>query len=176
MAKVKLKSGDVLIVTEEEAQRISLLLQDKSLKEMSAPLAITHKDGMWMGSVNDTQQLYMDKGSEERIPFNTRKEMAEFHIKHGKHNERYHKGYGYLDMITLYRLKCELVELYDNGFYFELKDLKVSPEYYNECIGKWRMYAFNLNNIGMLNENITLDGEHYFPKSELRSSIGQRTE
>lgn len=171
MAKIKLRSGDTLQVEDEEARRVSAVKQETQLTELSLPTSIQHTEGVWVGSLSDVQQIFLGNIKDNRIPFESKKDLCMFHVKYGKHKEYYKKGFGLLDMSTLYRIDNGMVELIDDGFGLVLVDRKVDPSTIEELMGKWAMYTSNLALDGTLLDNVTLDGREYFSKHELRASV-----
>jgi hypothetical protein len=173
MAKIKFKNGEYILVTNEEASRISKNKLEANPSAISLPVAITHQEGTWVGTESDVQQIFMDGGQHSMIPFSSKAELAAFHVKYGKHTEKYVKGFGILDSATKYKIDVGLVKLVDEGLYKELVDLPKSKEFKDQAMGYWATYQHNLGPDGVLLDNVTLDGINYFPKSELRESLGR---
>lgn len=113
MAKIVLKNFDELIVTDKEAERVSL---DKRTKvddiTVSFPYTITHDSGMWVGTLKDVGHVFVE---EKRVPthFLTEENKHRFHNTHGygKYQSRYEQGYGLLDVPTQYLIGVRLAKL-----------------------------------------------------------------
>lgn len=171
MAKIKFKNGEFILVTNEEATRISKNKLESTPSMVGMPTAIVHQDGVWVGTDSEIQQIFLENVKQPVVPFASKADLANFHMKYGKHTEKFIKGFGLLDSSTRYRIEVGLVQLLDNGFYMELVDLPKSKEVKDQAMGYWATYQKNLSMDGTLLNNVTLDGINYFPKSELRESL-----
>jgi hypothetical protein len=171
MAKIKFKNGDFILLTNEEATRISKNKLESGASLAGFPVAVVHQDGVWVGADTEIQQIFLDNTKQDIVPFASKADLANFHMKYGKHTEKFIKGFGLLDSATKYRIDVGLVELSDNGFFTELVDLPRSKEFKDQALGYWATYQQNLTEDGTLLNKVTLDGINYFPKSELREAL-----
>lgn len=110
MAKISLKNYDELIVTEKEAEKVRL---DKEKDQESyLPYTISHKDGLWVGTIRDVGPISL---SEVKRPthYLKREDIERFHVTHGygRYKSEYIQGYGLLDVPTQYMIGTKQAKL-----------------------------------------------------------------
>lgn len=143
MAKISLKNYDTLIVTDQEAKRVS---EDK-LKpdEFSMPYVITHDDGVWIGTMKDIGAVFLQETKQPKF-FLTEENKLRFHTTHGygKYKSKYEQGYGLLDVQTQYLIGAGVASLKTDQYGRKSLVTVSSPEY-DKYSDYWKDYLTKLD-------------------------------
>ena len=142
MAKALLKNYDELLISEEEAKRIT---EDK-LKpdDLSLPYTIHHQDGMWIGTLKDIATVSLQEVVRQKY-FLTEDNKMRFHNTHGygKYQDKYEPSYGLLDVQTQYLIGAGVAKLTEYQGRKSLVTLN-SPEY-DKYSDYWKDYLTKLD-------------------------------
>lgn len=164
MARIQLKSNQVLIVDEEEAKRVSGLVaeaKDRLVKEgtnlSQTPITISHQDGFWIGSANDYSQTFFESKDKVFInSFKNKEKLEEFHRTYGyfDHREEFIEGYGIVDVPMQFLIATGQIQLVDNGFYKEVVNLPLEAEKKRKWNELWEIYLLNLTGKELTSYNL----------------------
>lgn len=151
MAKVSLKSYEELVVSEQTAQNILVLLEEKKNEENSGglplsawPLTIDHDGGMWFGNLSNISQIHLSNQQKTRkYDFKNREDVERFHndFGYGAFTEEVVPGYGLLDVKTKFLIKTNQAELRDS----RLVLLKVDKDVAEKWSDLWFSYEQKLD-------------------------------
>lgn len=159
MSKVNLKNYEELVVSDEIADFVTKELESKRTAEFPLyhyPLAISHTDGMWSGTLNDIASVSSSSKKVNRIKwFENVNDIDSFHnlYGYGAYKSEYIKGYGSLDVKTKFLIKIGKAQLVDKSLGKQLVMIQWKDKHKEQSWSDlWEIYEKNLDAFGDLLE------------------------
>jgi len=159
MAKILLNNFEELLVTEQRANDLHLLVEEKKenykqggLPLSAYPITIESTDQMWCGSLADIKTITMNIDTVGRTPkykFQSHEDLVRFHNDYGYGGLKpeFRAGYGLVDVQTLFLIKTLQADII-NG---QLVMLSVDKDYKEKFGDLWSIYKQSLDEFDELN-------------------------
>ena len=160
MAKITLKNYEELIISDEVAEYVTKDLDEKRTKAEFPlnhyPLAITHAEGLWSGTLNDIGSISSSSKRTTRTKwFESTEDISRFHNTHGygQFQNKYEQGYGLVDVknqlsVKIGKTKLEVIHNQKKLVMLQWKD-KSKEKAWSDL---WEVYEKNLDSFNELVE------------------------